>query len=110
MGDYLDRLVHLLMSRLSLLGSGFATPGGSPFLSGLIAYWTLDEASGTRVDAHGNNDLSDNNTVTSTTGKVGDAAAFATANSEYLSRADNADLSVGNIDFTFDLWLNLSTA
>ena len=63
----------------------------------LIAYWKLDEASGTRNDSKGANHLTDNNTVTQAVGKVGNAAQFTLANSEYLSIADNADLSAGDI-------------
>lgn len=73
----------------------------------LIAAWEMDEASGTRVDSHGTNDLTDNNTVGSGTGQVlGTAADFESDNSEYLSCADNADLSTGDIDFTFEFWIN----
>jgi len=52
---------------------------------GLVSYWSLDEASGTRADSHGSNTLADNNTVTSATGKVDDCADFTATNSEYLS-------------------------
>jgi len=71
----------------------------------LISYWSLEETSGTRVDAHSTNDLTDNNTVTSATGKIGTAASFVAANSEYLSIADNAALSTGDIDFTIACWV-----
>lgn len=78
-------------------------------LTDLKAHWRLNEASGTRVDAHGTNDLTDNNTVTQATGKIGDAAQFTSANSEWLSIADNADLSTGDIDFSFTAWVYLDT-
>lgn len=86
-------------------------PAFSPLsLPGLVAYWRLDEASGTRVDATGRgNDLTDNNTVTQAVGRVGNAAQFTAANSEYLSRADNADLSTGDIDWTFWCWARLAS-
>jgi hypothetical protein len=74
----------------------------------LVAYWSLEEASGSRVDAHGANDLTDNNTVTSATGKVGDGASFARANSESLTIADNTDLSMGDVDFTIACWVYLA--
>lgn len=70
----------------------------------LIAHWQLDETSGTRYDAHGSHDLTDNNTVGYTTGKLSNAASFASANSEHLSGADHADLSMGDVDFTIALW------
>jgi len=87
------------------------------------SYWNLTESSGTRSDSHGSNDLTDNNTVTgttgtgnhltdnntvtSTTGKRGTAGQFTQANTEYLSHTDNADLSTGDIDFTYALWLQI---
>lgn len=72
---------------------------------GLISLWKTDETSGTRVDAHtGGNDFSDNNTVTSATGILGNAAQFTSANAEWLSRVDNASLSLGDVDFMYSLW------
>lgn len=84
-------------------------PAVSPLLTDLISYWKLDEVAGTRADAHGTNDLTDNNTVGSDTGKINLGASFIAANSEYLSHADNASLSTGDIDFTFGLWVRLAT-
>jgi hypothetical protein len=78
-------------------------------IDNLVAYWSLEEASGTRDDAHAANDLTDNNTVTSGTGKVATAASFTAANSESLTRADTDALSMGDIDFSFAFWVNLST-
>lgn len=72
----------------------------------LISFWELEEASGTRVDAHGTYDLTDNNTVLQGSGKVGNCADFELDNSESLSVADNADLSGGDLDFTFCAWVN----
>lgn len=68
---------------------------------GVVAHWPLDEVSAgagavTRADAHGANDLTDNNTVTNAVGKIAaQCAQFTSANNEYLSIADNASLSVG---------------
>src|SRR6185295_10218115 len=75
----------------------------------LVAYWKLDETSGSRSDSFGSNTLTDNNTVGSTAGKVGNAAQFIQANTEYLSAADNAALSVADIDFTFAFWVYLDS-
>ncbi len=75
----------------------------------LMAYWELEESSGTRNDAHSTNHLTDNNTVLSGTGKVGTAADFEYDNSEYLSIVDNANLSVGNIDFSIAAWVKLES-
>lgn len=80
----------------------------------LVSFWELEESSDgsapvTREDAHGTNDLTDNNTTPSTTGKVGNCCDFERGNSERLSIADNTDLSTGNIDFTANFWINGET-
>lgn len=74
-------------------------------IDNLISHWRLEEASGTRVDSHGSNDLTDNNTVTQQTGKQGNCGQFTDANNEFLSRADNASLSTGDIDFLIAVWV-----
>jgi hypothetical protein len=74
-----------------------------------VAAWDLDEASGTRVDQVGANDLTDNNTVGSAAGMFGNAADFEKTNSEHLSIADNADLSMGDVDFSIVAWVQLES-
>lgn len=70
---------------------------------GLVSYWKLEEASGTRTDEHGGNDLADINTVTSTTGKLGDCASFAAANSE---RLQDLTFSISDTEaLSFSLWM-----
>ncbi len=81
--------------------------GDNPLLTNLVSYWTMDEASGTRNDSHGTNHLTDNNTVGSAAGKLGNAAVFVTANSESLSRANNAALQTGDIDYTLAGWFRI---
>lgn len=77
---------------------------------GLVAYWRLEEASGTRADATGRgNNLTDNNTVLSATGIFGNAADFELDNSESLSIADNTDLSTGDVTFTIPAWVNMES-
>lgn len=76
---------------------------------GLVCYWRMEEASGTRVDQVSGRDLTDNNTVTSNTGRQGNAAQFTRANSEYLSSVSHADLSPGDTDFTFQAWVYLDS-
>ncbi len=75
----------------------------------LVAYWKLDEASGTRADSFSNNNLSDNNTVGSATGKINLAADFVASSSEYLSIADNVPLSFGDEALTITYWANGDT-
>jgi uncharacterized repeat protein (TIGR01451 family) len=80
----------------------------SPGTTNLAAWWGMDETSGTRSDSFGTSHLTDNNTVGATAGLRGNAASFVSANSEYLSRADGAAISTGNIDFTLiaNVYLN----
>lgn len=82
---------------------GAASP--SSLLTSIVAYWPLSEASGSRADSAGANTLTDNNTVTQAAGPNGSdfAAQFTRANGEYLSIADNAALSMGDIDFAIAL-------
>ncbi|KAA3644794.1 MAG: hypothetical protein DWQ07_15420 [Chloroflexi bacterium] len=94
----------------------YVNPGPQPtatpdttLLNSLQAYWKLDESSGTRMDAHGFSHLSDNNSVTSGTGLLNDAAQFDKTNSEYLSRVDNDALSLGDFDFSYAFWVKLDS-
>lgn len=96
-----------LSSNIPILLSGASVPD-SPLLTSLVAYWKLDESSGTRNDSHGVNHLTDNNTVTSVAGKINNAAEFTAANSESLSILDNAALSMGDIDFTIAAWIYIT--
>jgi hypothetical protein len=92
---------------VSLLG--WANPGYALLLTDdLIAYWSMEETSGTRTDSAGSNDLTDNGGVGSTTGIFGNAAEFGTTSGQYLSIPDNPDLSVGDIDFTFTSWVYMN--
>lgn len=80
-----------------------------PTTTNLISWWALEETSGTRVDSHGSNDLTDVNTVGSAAGKVSTAASLTRANQERLTHADNSDLSVGSVDFTLGAWVNATS-
>jgi hypothetical protein len=75
-------------------------------LDNLIAYWTLNEASGQRDDSSGNgHHLSDNNSVASQPGKIGNAAEFAQASSQFLNRTSIANaLKIGTFDWTVGIW------
>jgi hypothetical protein len=69
----------------------------------LVAYWSLEEASGSRADATGRgNTLSETGTPGNAAGIVSNAANLDDAN--YLSLATNSDLSPGNVDFTWAFW------
>jgi len=75
---------------------------------GLYCYWKLDEPSGTRYAAVGDYDFTEYNSVTvsSTTGKVDDAATFAGgANGPYLYKVGIPITG----SFTLAAWANVSS-
>lgn len=74
----------------------------------LQSYWKLDEASGTRYDSVGANDLSGTNNPLSTTGKVSDAALLASGSKYLRSTASSLELSSGRPAITVAFWLKMS--
>ncbi|MEK7163617.1 MAG: LamG domain-containing protein, partial [Patescibacteria group bacterium] len=69
--------------------------------------WSLDDVNDSSVKA---NTLTNNASVTFTTSGVrGKSAHFTAASSQYLSKADNASLSTGDIDFTVAAWVYLDS-
>ena len=73
----------------------------------IISRWYLDEASGTRVDTPGTNDLTDNNTVTGATCQFSvDCSDFETSNEEFLDIADASQTGLDfSADITFCVWI-----
>lgn len=75
--------------------------------AGVVSYWKLDEAGGTRFDSVGENDLTSVNGVTNGPGKVGRAANFKSSDDQYLTITDG--IQVG-LDLTNTLsvlaWIN----
>lgn len=92
-----------------------ATSRYAALRSGLLGYWPMNEdaPSGdvTAADVSGKkNDFTSNNSVLSTTGKVGNARQFVAANSEYLS-VTSSDFILGDANaWTIALWFNVPTA
>lgn len=64
----------------NMLSSNKVITAGTELLVGLIAYWKLEEASGTRYDSHGSYDLTDENGIDNGVGVKGDCAV---SNSAY---------------------------
>lgn len=69
----------------------------------------MNEASGDALDAHGGIDFTDNGSVGSGTGIVSGARDFESAVSQWFSHADSASLSTGDIDFSFEVWVNFES-
>jgi len=99
----------------NLSSGSFVSWDGGGLLSKLKSYWKLDETSDgsgavTREDSHGPNDLTDNNTTPSGTGKISLGANMEQGSSEFLSIAD---ASQTGLDITSDLsiagWVNLES-
>ena len=71
----------------------------------LSGYWTMDEASGTRVDATGHGlDLAETGTVGQVAGVDGNAASFPGTRTDVLG-SSNDGFDCGNIDFTWFGWV-----
>lgn len=78
-------------------------------LNGLIWYYKLDEATGTRIDASVSGlDLTENGTVGQGTGVIGDAASFPGINSNNLDHVNDSIYSL-TADFTITGWINFDT-
>jgi len=93
-----------LVYALTFPSTGQAQWGPGEHISDdLVACWDMEEESGTRYDAVGDNDLTDNNTVARNNGLVNYAADFDDSNDEYLSRGHGPEF-VWN-SFTVVIWV-----
>jgi hypothetical protein len=101
-----DGVYNLL---LKTAGGGGAVAPPSPLLTGLVAYWKLDEASGSRADSSGNGSTLSlaAGAVPSRVGRVGNGADFVPGN--WLTCASNPNIVMGDIDFTIAGWLWFDT-
>ena len=88
-------------------GEGEGDPIGDALRADAVAYWKLDEASGTRADATGNgNNLTDaRSNVASESGKVGQSASFVMDENSVLYCLNNSDLRITGGSFTVCAWL-----
>src|SRR5262245_62023817 len=71
----------------------------------IVAYWTLDEASGTRNDSVGSNHLTDVNSTPSGTGKINNGADFNGSN----QHLDGANPCASRGAFSVSAWLKNDT-
>ena len=104
-------VITVTVTASNAAGSASATSAGtavSSLLTSVVAFWKLEEASGTRVDATGRgNDLAPTNTPGNAAGKIGNAISLLPASTQYASIADTADLSMGaGVRCTFAGWFN----
>lgn len=79
-------------------------------LTDLLAYWQLDETSGTRFDAHASYDAAETGTVGSLTGIINNGADFPKSNSSYLEVASGFLGAVGSANtFSLSFWVKPDT-
>lgn len=96
---------------LNLIGEDASSSGSSlppALLTNLVAWWKLNEASGTRINsvvANNALDLTPMNSPGTATGKIGNGVDFTSGN-QYLTCSDNALLNpLGNGDFSIHFWV-----
>ena len=77
----------------------------NPLWDNLVACYDLDDETDSTSSGY---TLTNNNSVTFSTGLIGNVGSFSKASSKYLSRTDNADLSV-NSDYTVSVWVKLTS-
>lgn len=81
------------------------TMSDSPLRRGLVGYWRLEEASGTRYDCSKNgNHLTSNNSVGQTNGIQQNCSSFVSASSQYLSLTSNSSVQAGDVFFCVSAW------
>lgn len=109
------RAILGLLLPFTVLAQGGMMPGPGrgansvcSFCSNVTAAWKLDESSGNATDSAGSTTLTNNNTVTYSTGKINNAGYFAAASTQYLSAASSAPTQMGDIDFTITAWVYLT--
>jgi len=85
-------------------------PATNPGTTGLEAYLAYESGALT-TDSHNSHTLTNQNTVTSVAGKVGNAANFVGASSQklYILDANCGALDVGDSSFWFSLWFKVTS-
>jgi len=77
-------------------------------LESIFSFWKMEESSGTRYDAVGSADLTDNESVSSAAADdppyLDNSAVFDRENSQYLS-SSSSDLHLGSFDFVYAFWM-----
>ncbi len=74
----------------------------------MVAWWPLDEQSGTTATdiVNSNNGTHINGPVPTASGKVNGALEFNSANNDYVEVPDNSVLNFGTGDFSIDAWVS----
>ena len=110
-GSIEKRLGSNTQNSVSIAGysaSGFNPNSGNTLQNQLISYWQLDEASGTRYDSLGSNNLSQSGNPLYSSGIKNQAVLLNAASSQYLYCAHNTVLN-GSGGFTINTWVYLAS-
>lgn len=90
--------------------SNYTASTGNGLLDSLVFYFSLEETSGTLVDAAGSNDATAyGNPTYAQTGAVGNCLSF-DGDGDYLAMTEVADLRIYDQDVSFSFWVYLSSA
>lgn len=83
-----------------------------PLTTNLVAYWKFDESSGNAADSTADaNTLTNNNTVTYSTGLINNGAYLVKASKEYFSILEVGETGLDLTgDCSFNIWVYLQTA
>ena len=100
-----SELIEMYNERQGLAWPFTGAPTVSSLITGLSYYWPMVEASGVRYDHVGNKDLSDYNTAGVSAGPRSAAATFLAASNERLGRVSDADMRLGDEDYSISLWI-----
>ena len=88
----------------------FSTVASSSLLTGLVAYYTMNEASGTLYDSTGNNNITTFTGSYGATGKLGNCVSFA-GSTQYATvpNASNFTSTAGG-SLSINLWIYMTNA
>lgn len=86
-----------------------AIPSASSLLTGLVAYWTMDETSGNRLDSVASHTAVPNNAPGYAAGKHGNAVDLERDSNQYLTVTDHADIRFGTGSFSLSYWMKPET-
>lgn len=82
------------------------------FVSGLVAHYKCDESAGENfADVHGGLTFTQvNSPGTTAAGRINSARSFLSASSQHGTRASDANLNTGDIDFAISFWVRFTDA
>jgi hypothetical protein len=93
---------------LGMSSSGGSSSQYTSLLSSLVAYWKLDETTGNAVDEVNSNTLTNNGTVTFSSGRINNAAALSSGKYFSIADANQTGLNITG-DMALSFWVKFSS-